>query len=146
VHGALLGLGDGHARQGHGEACGVAVETAMHTTIAVEVIKGVQVPGPRVESDTAIMSLGLARPLEDAYRAAHVDLVGWVSQLTGLDTLDAYQLVAQAGEAPIGNVCDPAYSVVAKLDKTYLQLRDPFGGVHRRLREQATLALLRGGL
>lgn len=142
VHGALLALGDGHARQGHGEATGVAIEAAMHTTITVDLIKGVQVPGPRIESDTALMSVGLARPLEDAYRAAHVDLVRWVAELTGLDTLDAYQLVAQAGEAPIGNVCDPNYSVVAKLDKTYLRHHDPFAGTHRRLREQAALALV----
>jgi acetamidase/formamidase len=137
VHGALLALGDGHARQGHGEATGVAVETAMHTTFTVDVIKGVQVPTPRIESDEAIMSIGLARPLEDAYRIAHRDLVGWVSELTGLDILDAYQLVAQAGEAPIGNVCDPNYSLVAKLPKACLDNPDPFEGTHRGLWELA---------
>ena len=30
----------------------------MNTTIAVEVIKGVPTPWPRIESDTAIMSVG----------------------------------------------------------------------------------------
>lgn len=137
VEGALLALGDGHARQGDGEASGVAVEAAMHTTIAVEVIKGLSTPTPRLESDTAIMAIGLARPLEDAYRIAHTDLVGWVAELTALDTLDAYQLVAQAGRSPIGNVCDPNYSVVAQLDKAYLGGLDPFDGVHRRLRQLA---------
>jgi acetamidase/formamidase len=141
VHGALLALGDGHARQGHGEASGVAVETAMHTTITVEVVKDVSIPTPRIESDDALMAVGLARPLEDAYRIAHHDLVSWIANLTGLDTLDAYQLVAQAGEARIGNVCDPNYSIVAKLDKKYLHDATPFGGVHRRLREQAVQAL-----
>ena len=33
VEGALLSLGDGHARQGEGETCGVAVETAMNTVV-----------------------------------------------------------------------------------------------------------------
>ena len=40
VPGALLSLGDGHARQGEGETCGVAVETAMNTVIVVDLVKG----------------------------------------------------------------------------------------------------------
>jgi amidase len=133
VAGALFGLGDGHARQGHGEACGVAVETAMVTTLAVGLIKGVATPWPRMESDRYLMSIGCARPLEDAYRIAHTDLVTWTAELTGLDTLDAYQLISQAGEAPIGNVCDPNYSVVAKIDKSYLPPHSAYAGTHARL-------------
>jgi acetamidase/formamidase len=140
VHGALLGLGDGHARQGQGELTGVAVEAAMHTTITVEVIKGYTTSWPRLESDTAIMSIGCARPLEDAFRIAQQDLVTWVSELTGLDLLDAYQLVAQAGSAPIGNVCDPNYSVLGRLDRTYLPGTVPYQGAHQRLRRLASAA------
>nr|BFE88046.1 hypothetical protein GCM10020093_106470 [Planobispora longispora] len=40
VEGAMFALGDGHARQGHGEVCGTAVEAAMNTVVAVELIKG----------------------------------------------------------------------------------------------------------
>jgi acetamidase/formamidase len=134
VHGGMLGLGDGHARQGQGEASGVAVETAMTVTFTVEVLKGVGTPWPRIESDDALMSVGCARPLEDAYRIGHHDLVGWVAELTGLGPLDAYQLVAQAGEAPIGNVCDPHYSVVAKIHKRYVRGAAAYGGAHARLR------------
>lgn len=137
VPGALFALGDGHARQGQGEVSGVAVESAMYTTFAVEVLKGVATPWPRIESDTAIMSVGCARPLEDAYRISQHDLVGWVSELTGLDTLDAYQLVSQAGRAPVGNVCDPNYSMVAAIDKSYLGGRIPYDGAHARLRRLA---------
>jgi acetamidase/formamidase len=134
VHGGMLALGDGHARQGDGEACGVAVETATHTTLVVDVVKEPAPAWPRIESDDALMSIGCARPLEDAYRIAHHDLVSWVTELTGLDTLDAYQLVAQAGTAPVGNVCDPNYTVVAKLPKAYLRGAAPYRGVHQRLR------------
>src|SRR5262249_32111181 len=112
VPGALFALGDGHARQGEGEVCGVAVECAMQTTIVVDLIKGVSTPWPRIESDSHIMSTGSARPLEDAYRVSQHDLVTWTAELTGLDTLDSYQLVSQAGLAPMGNVCDPNYTVL----------------------------------
>ena len=77
VSGALLSLGDGHARQGEGETCGVAVECAMNTVLVVDLIKGVSCPWPRLESDTHIMSAGSARPLEDAFRIARHDMVAW---------------------------------------------------------------------
>lgn len=48
--------------------------------------------------------------------------------------LDAYQLVAQAGEAPVGNVCDPNYTMLAKLGKAYLGATHAYDGVHERLR------------
>ncbi|BCJ51819.1 amidase [Actinoplanes sp. NBRC 14428] len=134
VHGAMLSLGDGHARQGPGEACGVAVEVAMHTTLAVEVIKGVSTPWPRIESDTMIMSVGCARPLEDAFRISQHDLVTWTAQLTGLDLLDAYQLVAQAGTAPLGNVVDPNYTMLAALPKRLLRDAAAYDSSHQRLR------------
>lgn len=135
VHGAMLCLGDGHARQGTGEVSGVAVEVAMNTTITVEVIKGVTTPWPRIESDTAIMSVGCARPLEDAFRISQHDLVTWTAEMIGLDMLDAYQLVAQAATAPVGNVCDPNYTMVARLGKQYLGGAIAYTGVHERLRQ-----------
>jgi acetamidase/formamidase len=134
VHGALLALGDGHARQGQGEASGVAVETAMHTTITVEVIKGASTPTPRLETSDGLLSIGCARPLEDAFRISQHDLVQWVSELTGLATLDAYQLVAQAGTAPVGNVCDPNYTMLARMPKALLRGAAAYEGVHERLR------------
>ncbi|MEU8263996.1 acetamidase/formamidase family protein [Micromonospora sp. NPDC048999] len=138
VHGAMLALGDGHARQGEGEACGVGVEIATTTTLAIEVIKGEPTGWPRLETDNSIMSIGCARPLEDAYRIAHHDMVGWVGALTGLETLDAYQLVSQAGRAPIGNVCDPNYTVLAAVDKALLPApASAYAGVHDRLRQLA---------
>ncbi|GAA1582917.1 acetamidase/formamidase family protein [Actinoplanes couchii] len=137
VRGALLSLGDGHARQGQGEVCGVAVEVAMTTTIAVEVIKGVSTPWPRIESDTGIMSVGCARPLEDAFRISQHDLVGWTARLTGLDVLDAYQLVSQAGTAPVGNVVDPNYTMLASLPKHLLRGADVYNGAHHRLHNLA---------
>ncbi|HET7389101.1 MAG TPA: acetamidase/formamidase family protein [Nocardioidaceae bacterium] len=136
VDGALLSLGDGHCRQGEGEACGTAVESAMDTVLAVDVIPGVLTPWPRIESQDHLMCLGSAKPLEDAYRVAHVDLVSWVAELCGMDQLDAYQLVSQTAESPMANVCNPNYTVVAKIAKKWLPGNpDIYGGVHRRLTE-----------
>jgi acetamidase/formamidase len=133
VAGALFSLGDGHARQGEGETCGVAVECAMNTVLVVDLVKGRPCPWPRLESDTHIMSAGSARPLEDAFRIAQLDLVRWLEADYGLDPLDGYQLLTQAVEAPLANVCDPNYTSVAKVAKRYLPPAQPMGGVHGRL-------------
>jgi hypothetical protein len=63
--------------------------------------------------------------------------VTWTAGLVGLDTLDAYQLISQAGEAPVGNVCDPNYTLLAKVDKRYLGSATAYEGVHARLRAAA---------
>jgi acetamidase/formamidase len=137
VEGALFSLGDGHARQGEGETCGVAAETAMNTVLVVDLIKGRACPWPRLESDTHLMSTGSARPLEDAFRIAQHDLVTWVSEEHGLSPLDAYQFLTQAVESPLANVCDPNYTSVAKVRKDYLPAARAMGGAHARLREMA---------
>jgi len=137
VPGALFALGDGHCRQGDGEVCGTGVEAAMNTVVILDVIKGVPTPTPRFETDVALMSAGSARPLEDAYRMSQHDLVTWTAALAGLDVLDAYQLISQAGEAPVGNVCDPNYTMLAKVEKRYLPAADAYEGIHGRLRRAA---------
>ena len=134
VPGALFSLGDGHARQGEGEVCGVAVECAMDTVVAVELVKGVPCAWPRIESDSHLISTGSARPLEDAFRIAQSDMVAWLRSDFGFDMLDAYQFVSQAVEAPLANVVDVNYTSVAKLRKHWLPERDVFEGAHAKLR------------
>jgi len=137
VEGALFSIGDGHCRQGEGETCGVAVEAAMDTVIAIDLVKGRPTPWPRLENDSHVMSAGSARPLEDAFRIAHVDMVTWLSEECGFETLDAYQLLTQVSESPVANVCDPNYTFVTKVAKRYLPRGDAYGGMHGRLNEVA---------
>jgi len=135
VPGALLSFGDGHARQGEGETCGVAVECPMDTVAVVELLKDVPTPWPRLESDGYLMTTGSARPLEDAFRIAHQQLVRWVAELTGQSELDAYQLVSQTALTPVANVVDTNYTVVAKIPKSVLGPgATAMGGLHSRLR------------
>lgn len=136
VEGALFSIGDGHARQGEGETCGVAIECAMDTVVAIDLVKGCPTPWPRLESDTHIMSTGSARPLEDAFRIAQTDLIHWLVSDHGLALMDAYQLISQAVESPLANVCDINYTSLAKIRKEWLPpRRGPLADVHQRLRE-----------
>ncbi|MGH3275007.1 MAG: acetamidase/formamidase family protein [Streptosporangiaceae bacterium] len=134
VDGALFSVGDGHYRQGEGEACGTAVEGAMDVTLIVDLIKGGAPAWPRIETDDHLIVVGSSRPLEDAWRISQVAMVGWLSELYGLDKLDAYQLLSQISEAPLANVVDANFSAVAKVAKALLPRAAAYGGMHQHLR------------
>jgi acetamidase/formamidase len=144
VEGALFSVGDGHYRQGEGEACGTAVEGAMNVTLIVDLIKGGGPAWPRIETDRHLAVVGSSRPLEDAWRVSQVGMVGWLSDLYGLDKLDAYQLLSQISEAPLANVVDANYSAVTKVAKALLPRAAAYGGVHQHLREVAATVSPRG--
>jgi amidase len=118
--GALFYTGDCHARQGQGELCGVALEITSRVTVAFEVIKGGGIEWPRIESEEKLMTVGSARPMEDAARIAYAELIGWLEDEHGFSRLDAYQLLTQAGGLYVGNMVDTTYSLVASIDKRYL--------------------------
>lgn len=137
VEGAMFSIGDGHYRQGEGEACGTAVEGAMNSVILIELIKGNAPMWPRLENDDFWMVVGSSRPMEDSWRIAQLEMVNWFSEMFTLDPMDAYQLLTQITLAPIANVVDPNFSVVIKVKKSLLPQRHAFGGMHAMLRDLA---------
>ena len=118
--GGYLHLGDCHAVQGDGELCGVAIEQPSTTTIQVDLIKGMTIAWPRLETADMLMTIGSARPLEDAARIAYRELVRWVAADYGFETLEAYMLLTQCGRVRLGNMVDPKYTVGSSILKTYL--------------------------
>ncbi len=128
VPGALVSFGDGHYAMGDGEIIGTAIEGAMNVEVTVDLIKHRDTPWPRIENADWMMSLGAARPLEDAARIAFKDMVQWVVEKTGMDVLDAYQFVSQNAVAPVTEMVDPLYTVLVKLPKSRL----PGGQVSQR--------------
>jgi amidase len=121
VEGAYLYTGDAHAAQGDGELCGVACEMTARVRVRVELEKGKTIAWPRIESPTELMAVGSARPMEDAARIAWVELIRWLAAEYGFEPLEAYQLLTQGGRMRVGNMVDPQYSLVAKIDKRYVE-------------------------
>ncbi|HYU16401.1 MAG TPA: acetamidase/formamidase family protein, partial [Candidatus Acidoferrum sp.] len=120
VPGALVSFGDGHYAQGEGEIIGTAIEGALDVELVVDLIKKKRTVWPRIENKDWMMSLGAARPLEDAARIAFKDMVQWVRERTGLGEMDAYQFVSQNARAPIIEMVDPEYTVLVKIEKRRL--------------------------
>jgi acetamidase/formamidase len=118
--GAYFYFGDGHARQGEGEVNGTGLETSMDVMLKIDVIRGKTIDWPRLEDDTHIMVAGSARPLIDAFRLAHVELVEWLETEYGFGRWDAYMLVGQLGEFFNDTATTEIYTVVAKFPKSHL--------------------------
>lgn len=118
--GGYLVFGDIHAAQGDGELCGVALETTAEVKLKVDVIKGKSIDWPRVEDEEWVMTIGSSRPLMEAFRIAHLDMVGMLETDYGFDRMEGFQVFSQVGRCRVGNVVDPNYTVVAKFPKKYL--------------------------
>ena len=119
--GGLFHLGDGHAIQGDGEIVGTGVEISFDVTFSVELLKGKQIGWPRAEDDRYIMTVGNARPLDQGVQHATTEMLGWLQQDYGLDPLSAHALLGQWVEYDVGNIFDPAYTMVCKVPKEVLE-------------------------
>src|SRR3989441_4650981 len=64
--GALLLVGDGHASQGHGEVDITALETSLVGTFELVVRKDLHLLGPRAETPTHYITMGLHEDLNEA--------------------------------------------------------------------------------
>ncbi len=118
--GALFYFGDGHAVQGEGEIAGTGLEATMDVILQFDLIKDKPIDWPRIENDEFIMVAASARPLIDAFRLAHIELIEWLEDDYGFDRWEAYQVLAQVAESTVANIVDPQYTVVAKFPKKYL--------------------------
>jgi amidase len=121
--GALLFIGDGHARMGEGEAAGTGVETSMDVEFTVALLKKRSIGWPRLENDTHIMVLGSARPLLEAFQLATTEMQKWLMADYGFSERGASTFMGQALEYEIANVVDPNFTVVAKMRKALLPRR-----------------------
>ncbi len=120
AEGALLHVGDGHALQGDGEIVGTGIEVSMDVELSVEVLKGKTICWPRAEDETFVMAVGNARPLDQAVQHATTELLKLLRDDYGLDYRAGSALLGQCIRYDVGNVFDPAYTMVAKVEKALL--------------------------
>jgi acetamidase/formamidase len=66
------------------------------------------------------MTIGSARPLEDAARIAYRELVRWIAPVLGVGEDEAYLLLTMCGKVRVGNMVDPKYTIGASILKKYL--------------------------
>ncbi len=122
--GALLHLGDGHAVQGDGELVGTGIEISFDVRFTVTLHKGKEIHWPRGENDAYIFTLGNARPLDQALQHATTEMLIWLQEDFGFDAYAASLLLGMCVQYDLGNIFDPAYTMVCKLAKSLLPSKD----------------------
>ena len=121
VPGAFLYVGDGHAAQGDGELNGNALETSMDVEFTVDVISGKRISGPRVESATHVMAMGLAGSIDDAFREATTSMAQWLTDDYKLTPSEVAQVLGTSAEYKVSEAADRNAGVVLKINKERLQ-------------------------
>ncbi len=120
VPGALFFIGDGHAAQGDGEVVGTGIEISFEVEFTLRVLKGRTIEWPRGENAEYIFTIGNARPLDQALQHATTEMLCWLTTDYGLTLQEASTLLGQCGQYDLGNVYDPAYTMVCRLAKEWL--------------------------
>lgn len=123
VPGALLFVGDGHALQGDGEISGTGIEISFEVQFTVDVIKGKKIHWPRGENGAYIFTVGNARPLDQAVQHATTEMLRCLQEDYGLTVREASLLLSYCVEYDLGNMFDPAYTMVCKIPKRILPER-----------------------
>ncbi len=119
VPGALFYLGDGHACQGDGEITGTGIETSFEMEVRLSVLKR-RITWPRAETAEDLITLGNARPLDQALQHATTEMQRWLGEDYGLDARAASHLMGMVVRYDVGNVFNPAYTVACRVAKKWL--------------------------
>jgi len=122
--GALFSAGDGHGRQGDGEVCISALETALEGEFRLTVRKDLALTAPFAENSDHLISMSFHEDLDQAMKQALRDMIVQVTNRTSLTRNQAYVLLSLAGDLRITQVVDGEKGVHMMLRKEWLASED----------------------
>ncbi len=115
--GALFYVGDPHGAQGDGEVSGTAIEQSLAGVFRFVVHKGVEISGPRAETDTHYMIMGIDLDLDRATRNATWEVVDFLVKEKGLTAAKALSLASIAVDFRVSEVVDLTQVVTGYIPK-----------------------------
>ena len=110
-----------HAVQGDGEIVGTGIEISADVVFRVELLKGRSIGWPRARTPSCIATLGNARPLDQCVQHATTEMLRWLAEDYGLGRHLAHIILGQAAGYQLGNMFDPAYTMVCTLSHDILR-------------------------
>jgi acetamidase/formamidase len=118
VKGALFEVGDGHAGQGNGEADITAMETSLWGTFQFVVRKDMHLKGPRGETPTHWIAMGLDPDLNQAMIFAVRDAIDFLVTEKHLTREEAYSLCSVAVDFNVTQAVDGTKGVHGMIPKS----------------------------
>jgi acetamidase/formamidase len=118
VPGALFEVGDGHAGQGNGEVDITALETSLVGTFQFVVRKDLHLKGPRGETPTHFVAMGLDPNLDEALRKAVRDAIDFLVTEKHLTREEAYQLCSVGVDFNVTQAVDGTKGVHGMIPKS----------------------------
>jgi len=116
VPGALFSVGDGHAAQGDGEVCGVAIECPMELVdLTFRLRDDVRLTTPRANTPAGWVALGFHEDLNEATVLALIAMLDLMTELYGLSRPDALALASLVVDFRITQVVNGVRGVHALL-------------------------------
>ena len=116
--GALFYTGDPHGAQGDGEVSGTAIEQSLSGVFRFIVHKGVSLAGPRAETDTHYLLMGIDLDLDRATRHATWEVVDFLVKEKGLTPDKALSLASIAVDFRVSEVVDLTQVVTEYIPKS----------------------------
>lgn len=107
VNGALLAMGDLHARMGDGEVEVCGVEIAGAVTVKVTVLKNCVLPTPFLVNNEIAAAIYSAESLDDAAVGATMAMHSFLTTELGMNAHEAGMLLSVAGNLRICQIVDP---------------------------------------
>jgi acetamidase/formamidase len=116
--GALFYAGDPHGAMGNGEVSGNALEQSMSAVLRFVVHKGKAINGPRAETPTHYILMGIDLDLDRAMRLATAEVVKFLVEEKGLTPAKALSLASIAVDFQVAEAVDQAQLVSGKIPKS----------------------------
>jgi acetamidase/formamidase len=105
VKGALLWSGDSHAGQGNGEVNLTGIETAYkELNITVEVLKGMKLEWPRIETPTHWITIGYDQKLNAGFELLKAETSKFLAETRKLNQADAEKIMILEWDCRISEV------------------------------------------
>ncbi len=102
VDGAYLSIGDIHAIMAEGESSFVAIEAEGTAVVSVDVITGLTIRAPRVETADDWIFIGLGDPVQESIRRGYEDAFSFLVDEHGWERGDAFAVLSAVGHSRLG--------------------------------------------
>ncbi len=118
TEGALLAMGDLHARMGDGEVEVCGVEIAGKVTVKLTVLKNCKLPTPFLVNSELAMAIYSAETVDEACVGATMAMHGFLTEELGMNEHEAGMLLSVTGNLCICQVVDPEKTVRMEIPLT----------------------------